>query len=236
MTDLSRRCQLVRRRIEAASERAQRSPGEITLLAVTKTCPAAALRQALSLGIHDLGENRIQEAEGKIAELGREAACWHLIGHLQANKVRRAVKLFDVIHTVDSAELATRLGRVCLEEGRAALRVLIQVDLAGEETKSGVKESELETLAAAIASGERLQLTGLMTVPPFFLEPQAVRPYFQRLRGLRDSLRTKGYFDDRPGELSMGMSHDFEIAIEEGATIVRIGTAIFGERPSAPGS
>lgn len=236
ITDLARRCQLVRRRIEAATQRSQRSAAEVTLVAVTKTYPPETLRRALALEITDLGENRVQEAEGKIVELGRSAAHWHFIGHLQANKVRRAVNLFDMIHSVDSAELAERLNRVCLAEGRTILPVLIQVDLAGEATKSGIPEKELAALAETVATSDCLQLRGLMTVPPFLADPQAVRPFFQRLRELRDSLQAKGCFGDRAGELSMGMSHDFEIAIEEGATMIRVGTAIFGERAPAPAS
>ena len=232
--DLLKRFQHVRQMIDACALRGGRAPKEVTLVAVTKTHSVDTLRLALSLGLSDFGENRVQEAERKIEELGRDRVRWHLIGHLQANKVRRAVKLFDVIHSVDSREVVQRLDRHCVEEGRAVLPVLIQVDLGGEETKSGVMESDLEVLAATIAMSERLQLTGLMTVPPFFADPEGVRPFFKKLRVLRDTLQSKGCFGELSGELSMGMSHDFEIAIEEGATIVRIGTAIFGERRVTP--
>lgn len=201
------------------------------LLAVTKTHSQETLQQAIDLGLRDLGENRVQEAEEKIIALGRHAARWHLIGHLQANKARRAVKLFDVIHSIDSIDLAQRLDRLCNEEERAFLPVLIQVDLAHEQTKSGVRVDQLNELADKLASSERLQLTGLMTLPPFFETAEPVRPYFLQLRELRDGLKARGCFGDRAGDLSMGMTHDFEIAIEEGATIVRIGTALFGERP-----
>jgi pyridoxal phosphate enzyme (YggS family) len=221
---------MVRSRIEAAANRCKRSADEITLVAVTKTHPTETLQRAVDLGIKELGENRVQEAENKIVELGRDGAHWHLIGHLQANKARRAVKLFDVIHSVDSAALAQRLDRLCVEEERATLLVLLQVDLAKEETKSGVDVVELDELAHTVVGCKHLQLAGLMTVPPFFAEPEAVRPFFKRLRELRDTLQSRGCFGDRVGELSMGMSHDFEIAIEEGSTIVRIGTALFGER------
>jgi pyridoxal phosphate enzyme (YggS family) len=230
MSDLAKRFQAVRSRIEAAALRSMRLKDEIMLVAVTKTLPIETMQRALSLGLKDLGENRIQEAENKIVELGRDAAHWHLIGHLQANKVRRAVKLFDVIHSVDSTGVARRLERSCAEEGRANLPVFIQVDLAGEATKSGISEKDLEELTNTIAESEHLQLHGLMTVPPFFAEPERVRPYFKRLRSLRDRLQSKGFFGEKLGDLSMGMSHDFEIAIEEGATIVRIGTALFGSR------
>jgi hypothetical protein len=220
----------VRRQIEATARRSNRSLEEITLVAVTKSHGLETLRSALAVGITNLGENRVQEAEPKILELGRHAARWHLVGHLQGNKARRAVKLFDCIHSIDSASLAGRLDRLCAEEGRAELPVLIQLDLAQEETKSGISEAELPDLAASVNGCEHLRLIGLMTLPPFFEDAERVRPFFKRLRELRDGLQAKGSFGDRSGELSMGMTHDFEIAIEEGATMVRIGTALFGER------
>jgi pyridoxal phosphate enzyme (YggS family) len=220
----------VRGRIEASAQRSNRSPEEITLVAVTKTHGVVILKSALAAGITNLGENRVQEAEPKILNLGRNAARWHLVGHLQANKARRAVKLFDCIHSIDSASLASRLDRLCAEEGRAELPVLLQLDLAHEETKSGAREEELADLASAVSDCQYLRLVGLMTLPPFFGEADRVRPFFKRLRELRDALQAKGSFGDRAGELSMGMTHDFEIAIEEGATMVRIGTALFGER------
>jgi PLP dependent protein len=227
---LSERLDEVRRRIERRARLAGRDPAEITLVAVSKTHPPALLRRAIEAGATDLGENRVQEAEVKIEEVGRRQARWHLIGHLQANKARRAVTLFDVIHSVDSVALARRLDRLCAEEGRAFLPVMIQVDLAGEKTKSGVSEDDLPLLVSAIKSSERLRLTGLMTLPPFFEEAERARPYFRRLRELRDAHRERDDFGDHRGELSMGMSNDYEVAIEEGATMVRVGTAIFGER------
>ncbi|MEO6051667.1 MAG: YggS family pyridoxal phosphate-dependent enzyme, partial [Pyrinomonadaceae bacterium] len=160
---------------------------------------------------------------GKIVEIGREAAEWHLIGHLQSNKARKAVQLFDVIQSVDSLELAERLERICIDEGREELSVFVQVDLAGEETKSGVTESDLPQLSAYLKTCKCLRFNGLMLLPPFFDEAETTRPFFKRLRAVRDE-----FFPG--GELSMGMSHDFEIAIEEGATVVRVGTAIFGKR------
>jgi pyridoxal phosphate enzyme (YggS family) len=230
LASLSERFEDVRGRIESCARRCHRLPEEITLVAVTKTHPVETLRSALRLGITDLGENRVREAEPKILELGRNTARWHLVGHLQANKARRAVKLFDVIHSIDSVSLAQRLDRICAEEGRAELPVLIQVDLAQEETKSGIGEDEVPDLAAAVRDCERLRLTGLMTLPPFFAESEQVRPFFKRLREMRDALQAKGCFGAERGDLSMGMTHDFEIAIEEGATMVRIGTALFGKR------
>ena len=222
----------LRRRIGEAAGRAGRRPEEVTLVAVSKTHPAALVRAAHAAGARDFGENRVQEAEEKIAELAGVGPRprWHLIGHLQSNKARRAVKLFDLIHTVDTAELVGRLERLCEEESRDRLEVLVQLDLAGESSKSGARAEELPAVAEALGACRRVRCAGLMTLPPFFEEAGRVRPYFQRLRELRDEWRGRGLFADGPGELSMGMSHDFEAAIEEGATVVRVGTALFGER------
>ncbi len=222
----------VRRRIDERARKAGRDPSEVRLIAVSKTHPPETLRRAISAGATDLGENRVQEADAKIREVGRGAARWHLIGHLQANKARRAVQLFDTIHSLDSAALAQRLDRLCEESGRDELPVLIQVDLAGEATKSGVGESEVDELAQTVGACRRLRLAGLMTLPPFLEDAERVRPFFRRLRELRDALEGRGSFGTARGELSMGMSHDYEVAIEEGATYVRVGTAIFGERRS----
>jgi pyridoxal phosphate enzyme (YggS family) len=222
----------VRRKIEACALRCHRSPDEITLVAVSKTQPAQIVSEAIAAGMTDFGENRVQEADAKIVTVGRHAARWHLIGHLQSNKARRAVVLFDVIHSLDSVELAQKLDRFCAEEGREELPVLIQVDLGHEATKTGADETEVPSIAKAVTNSEHLRLTGLMTLPPLFDEAERARPFFRKLRELRDQLASQGVFRDRAGELSMGMTHDYEIAIEEGATIVRIGTAIFGERQS----
>lgn len=222
----------IHRRIEQSARSAGRAPEEVSLIAVSKTHPPALLREAIAAGVRNLGENRVQEAEAKITELGRDAVRWHLIGHLQANKARRAVQLFDVIHSLDSTQLARRLDRLCLEEKRDELPVLIQVDLAGEATKSGASEAELPQLVEAVAACERLRLVGLMTLPPFFEDAEAARPFFARLRELRNAFLSSGAFGAGRGELSMGMSHDYEVAIAEGATMVRVGTAIFGERGS----
>jgi hypothetical protein len=231
-SDLRHRLAQVRERIAVAAARCGRESTEITLVAVSKTHPAVAVREALSAGIAEFGENRVQEAESKIPLLKDVGARWHLIGHLQANKARRAIRLFDVIHTVDSTSLAQRLDKACGDEQRKEVRILIQVDLAGEATKSGVAESKLSDLVESMRQCPHLRLTGLMILPPFFEDPEQVRPFFKRLRELRDEIQAGGHFGDRRGELSMGMSHDFEVAIEEGATIVRVGTAIFGERKS----
>lgn len=220
----------IRAQIEAAALKCGRLPQEVTLIAISKTHPASLVRAAIELGATDVGENRVQEAEKKINEVGRNATRWHLVGHLQANKARRAVQLFDVIHSLDSLELARRLDRLCGEEGREKLPVLIQVDLGHEETKSGIDEAQLPELVERLKDLQRVQLVGLMTLPPFFDDPEQARPFFRRLRELRDELAARGAFGDRKGELSMGMTNDFAVAIEEGATMVRVGTAIFGQR------
>lgn len=227
---LGARLARIRAQIEAAALKCGRSPQDVTLIAISKTHPASLVREAIELGATDIGENRVQEAEQKINEVGRYAARWHLVGHLQANKARRAVQLFDVIHSLDSLELARRLNRMCGEEGREKLPLLVQVDLGHEDTKSGIDESELREFIEGLKVLERVQLIGLMTLPPFFDDPEQARPFFRRLRELRDELRAQGVFGDQKGELSMGMTHDFQVAIEEGATMVRVGTAIFGQR------
>ena len=227
---LAARLATVRARIAAAAEKCGRAPGEVTLVAISKTHPASVVKQLIELGTADVGENRVQEAAEKVNEVGRDKARWHLVGHLQANKARRAVNIFDVIHSLDSVDLAERLDRICIEEGRESLPVLIQVDLGHEETKSGIDESELTHLVDSLGPLTRLKLIGLMTLPPFLDDPEQSRPFFRRLREMRDELARRGAFGDRAGELSMGMTHDFAVAIEEGATMVRIGTAIFGER------
>jgi pyridoxal phosphate enzyme (YggS family) len=230
LEELRERLMSVRRRISLSAELSGRDPDDVTLIAVSKTHPPEALRRAIRAGATDLGENRVQEAEGKIPEVGREGVRWHLIGHLQSNKARRAVSLFDLIHSLDSKELALRLNRLCADMGRERLPVLIQVDLGGEETKTGVSEEELDELVRYVSGCEYLRLRGLMTLPPFFEDAESARPFFHRLRELRDRYQAEGVFIDGRGELSMGMSNDFEVAIEEGATMVRVGTAIFGER------
>jgi pyridoxal phosphate enzyme (YggS family) len=220
---LAQRLAEVQNQINLATQKAGREAEKIMLVSVSKTHPVSTLRAAIEAGVKVFGENKVQEAEDKITEIGREGIEWHLIGHLQSNKARKAVKLFDVIHTVDSIELAKRLERICLEEGREGLKVFVQVDLADEETKNGIKEEDLPELLEYINSCKGLNLLGLMQIPPYFEEVEKVRPFFRKLREIRDRLLPNG-------KLSMGMSHDFTLAIEEGATHVRVGTAIFGER------
>jgi pyridoxal phosphate enzyme (YggS family) len=230
---IAERVLAVRERIARAAERASRAPGEVRLVAVSKTHPAEAVRAAFAAGLRDFGENRVQEAEPKIAATADLAAAglrWHLVGHLQSNKARRAAALFELVESLDSLDLALRLARVGAEAGRA-VRVLVQVDLAGEATKFGLPEAELMPALEALRGREGLRVEGLMVLPPLLDEPERARPYFRRLRALRDRAGAEGLLEGR--ELSMGMSHDLEVAVEEGATIVRVGTAIFGERAAA---
>lgn len=228
--DLRARLNAVRDRVEKAASRCNRSAAEITLIAISKTHPTETLKAAIGLGISDLGESRVQEAEAKILELGRKATRWHLVGHLQENKARRAINLFDTIHSLDSVSLAQRLDRLCDSEGREELPVLVQINLGGEESKTGTDPKTLASLLDVVSECERLRLIGLMTLPPYFENAEDARPYFKTLRELRDQFQSEGRFSRSAGELSMGMSHDFEIAIEEGATMIRVGTAIFGDR------
>jgi len=246
----------VRSRIAAAAARAGRRADEVTLVAISKTHPAAAIRAAWEAGVRHFGENRVQEWEGKRDEIAELAATWHLVGHLQSNKARRAAQLFTYVDSLDSLDLARRMDAALAEPAPGAgagvapgfspassrLRVLLEVRLAPEETKSGVEPANLEALARAALELPRLDLQGLMCIPPFFERPEEARPYFRLLRELRDGLR--GALMATPAGasaaarsggtllpvLSMGMSHDFEAAIEEGATEVRVGSAIFGAR------
>src|SRR5467141_593234 len=219
----------IQERIARAAARAGRRAEEITLIAVSKTHPASAIVEAYEAGIRHFGENRVQEWEGKRAGTEGLVATWHLIGHLQSNKTARAAKLFHSVDSVDDLAVAQRLDRARTEAGvTGRLRVLIEVRVAPEETKSGVEIDELPKLAESFGELPRLELAGLMCIPPFLEKAEQVRPYFRRLRELRDELEKK--LGLGLSVLSMGMSHDFEVAIEEGATEVRVGTALFGIR------
>jgi PLP dependent protein len=222
----------IRARIAAAAQRAGRESGEVTLIGVSKTHPVEAIRAAYAAGLRDFGENRVQEWEGKrggLADL--KDAKWHLIGHLQSNKAARAAGLFHCVDSVDDFSLAQRLDRARADAvGGEKLRVLLEVQVAEEETKSGVNATELPALAEKVTALPGLHLSGLMCIPPFLEDAEQVRPYFRRLRELRDLLATQ--LGRTLPVLSMGMSHDFEVAIEEGATEVRVGTALFGQRPA----
>ncbi len=211
-----------------AAERAGRRAEEITLVAVSKTFSADAIRAAYEAGLRGFGENRVQEFESKQPKLEDLAdAVWHLIGHLQSNKARRAVHLFHRVDSIDSLALAQKLDSAAAAESKR-LPVLIEVHLGGEATKSGVAENDLPALADGIEKLSHLELRGLMTIPPYCDDPEAARPYFRKLRELRDGISQR--LERELPALSMGMSHDFEVAIEEGATEIRLGTALFGQR------
>jgi PLP dependent protein len=226
---IKERVEGIRERIAAAALRAGRDPGEVLVVAVGKTFPASAIREAIAAGINDIGENRIQEARAKIPEV--DAPCrWHMVGHLQTNKVRLAVRLFDYIQSLDSLRLAQELEKVGSGLGKQ-VRAFVEVNLAQEPSKTGVAEGELFPFLERAGSFPHLRIEGLMTMPPYAPNPEAVRPFFQQLWRLRDEA-TSRFPHLTLTHLSMGMSHDFEVAVEEGASMVRIGTAIFGARPA----
>jgi len=228
-TSVRQNLQRIQERIAGAAARAGRGAEEVTLIAVSKTHPASAIREAYEAGIRHFGENRVQEWEGKRAETDGLAATWHLIGHLQSNKAARAARLFHSIDSIDDFAIAQRLDRAKAEAGiTGKLRVLIEVRVAPEATKSGAEINELLGLAEKTAGLPQLELAGLMCIPPFLEQAEQVRLYFRRLRELREDVVKK--LGMALPVLSMGMSHDFEVAIEEGATEVRVGTAIFGTR------
>lgn len=231
--DIAPNLDSVRRRIHAAAHRVHRNPSDITLVAVSKTFGSDLVRAAVADGQLVFGENRVQEAVAKRAALADLTVEWHLIGHLQSNKARKAVETFDWIQSVDRLDLLTKLDAAAGEAGRRP-RVLIQVDLAGESTKHGAPPDAIDSLVEAGATAAHLDLRGLMIVPPWPEQAEDSRPWFGRLRELRDGLVARGAPADKLVELSMGMSHDFEVAIEEGATMVRVGTSIFGSRTAAP--
>jgi pyridoxal phosphate enzyme (YggS family) len=230
---IAHRVAAVRERIARAAARAGRPPEDVTLVAVSKTQPPEAVRAAFEAGLRHFGENKVQEAEGKIAAVGDLAASglvWRMIGHLQGNKARRAVELFGAVDSVDSADLARRLDRGASETGRS-LPMHVQVDLGREATKFGLPEGDLFPVLEQLQAMTALRVEGLMVLPPWSEDPETARPYFRRLRALLEEARARGLVAGRG--LSMGMSHDFEVAVEEGATQVRVGTGIFGERKKA---
>jgi PLP dependent protein len=226
VTEIAQNLTDVRAAIAAAAHRARRDPGSVRLVAVSKTVDLAHIQAAVDAGQDLFGENYLQEARDKIAFLGRPVS-WHLVGSLQSNKAREAVALFDLIHAVDRLKLARALDAAAARQGKVQ-DVLIQVNQAGEVTKSGVEPEEAPALLQEVARLPHLRVLGLMTMPPWFPDPEAARPYFKALRLLRDHLR--GLSGLPLTELSMGMSGDFAVAVEEGSTLVRVGTAIFGSR------
>jgi pyridoxal phosphate enzyme (YggS family) len=226
---LRKQLESIRRRIRDRALACGRDPETIRLVAVSKTVAADRVREALEAGVQILGENYVQEAREKFTLLSSYPVSWHFIGHLQSNKAKYAVRLFDLIHSVDSLKLALELNRQAQKINKIQ-QILIQVNLAEEPTKSGAHEQDLIELITKVSSLENLSLRGLMTMPPFFDDPERARPFFRWLRLLRDRLSAKSLGNAALKELSMGMTGDFEAAIEEGATLVRIGTAIFGKR------
>ena len=228
MADILANLNRVQERVAAAARRAGRSPEEIRLVAVSKTVGAELVREAMAAGVKILGENYVQEAQKKIEAIGHGIA-WHFIGHLQTNKAKVAARLFDLIHSVDSLSLAEELDKAAKKQGRI-LPVLLQISLSEETTKFGAKEREIFRMAESLATMEGIRVEGLMTMPPYFEDPEAARPYFGALRELSERLARQKIPRILMKELSMGMSNDFEVAIEEGATLVRVGTAIFGPR------
>ena len=227
--EIARRLNGVRDRIADAARRAGRLPASVRLVAVSKTFPLEAIRAATQSGQVDFGENKIQEAQAKILAAGSLPLRWHFIGHLQSNKARKAAALFDVIHSIDSVDLLRKVDEAVAEKGRH-VEVLIQVDLAGELTKHGAPESEVPAIIEAALGCKAVRLSGLMMLPPAVADPADARPYFAAVRDLRERYVAQGVPAANLTELSMGMSHDFEVAIEEGATMVRVGSEIFGER------
>lgn len=229
MDQISANLAAVRERIDSAARAAGRRPETVRLVAVSKTFPMDAIRAAYEAGQRDFGENKVQEALQKIEQSADLEIRWHLIGHLQSNKARKAGPAFAAIHSIDSVDLLRRVDAAAAAV-TAAPEVLIQVDLAGEATKFGAAEAEVRDIARAAAGCRAARLTGLMLIPPWSEDAERTRPYFARLRALRDRLVGEGIDAASLRELSMGMSHDFDVAIQEGATLVRVGTAIFGKR------
>jgi PLP dependent protein len=228
-TAIPRNLAAVRARLEQAARAAGRDPATICLVAISKTHPPEAVLTAVSAGQHDFGENRVQEALQKIRATAEHQIRWHLVGHLQSNKARKAASAFHCVHSIDGPDLMQQMDLAAVEAGTTP-ELLVQVDLAGESTKFGAPEATVPALFEAAGSLRAARLVGLMLLPPFADNPEDARPWFRRLRELRDRLAGSGVPSQQLRELSMGMSHDFHVAIEEGATIVRVGTAIFGER------
>jgi pyridoxal phosphate enzyme (YggS family) len=229
VTEIAENLARVKERIERTGRRVGRQLEKIRLVAVSKTVELDGIRQAIEAGVKILGENYVQEAQKKIEALGHEVA-WHFIGHLQTNKAKVATRLFDLIHTVDRLSLAQELNRQALQQGKI-LPILLQVNLSGETTKFGARDIEIFQMAEKLSAMEGISVNGLMTIPPFSTDPEASRPYYEELRKLSERLVQQKLPRIWMEELSMGMSNDFEVAIEEGATLVRVGTAIFGPRP-----
>jgi len=229
MLDIQENVAGVRERIASACRRCGRPPEDVKLLAISKTFPPERIRAAYEAGLRDFGENRVQEGQAKRPALSDLSITWHLVGHLQTNKAKAARELFQWVHSVDSFRLAQKLDQAS-SLGAGRLPVLLEVNLGGEDSKAGVGETEIVQLAEQVSRLAMIELRGLMVIPPFFDDTDRVRPYFRRLRELAREIEGRNIPNVSMRELSMGMSHDFEVAIEEGSTVVRVGTAIFGAR------
>jgi len=227
MTPLGNNLDAVKKQINQAALSCGRDPESITLIGVSKRKSAQMVFEAIEAGCKNLGENYIQEAVDKIDTLGKKSACWHFIGHLQSNKAKFAVRYFDYIHTVDTVKLAREIDRQAAKIGKVQ-KLLLQINIAQEDTKSGATAADAISLAREFSGFENLSLDGLMCMPPFFSDPEDARVYFKRLRMIQGAIQAAGL--DNLAHLSMGMSNDFRVAIEEGSTMVRVGTAIFGGR------
>ncbi len=228
MVDIAANCRKVLERISEAAAKSGRDPNRVKLLAASKSQSASQIRAAMEAGIRLFGENYVQEAKAKREEI-RDPVEWHMIGHLQRNKVKVALELFDLIQSLDSVELARELDKEGKKRGKT-VRAFVEVNLGGEESKSGVAKGEVASLLREVGKLSHLKVEGLMVIPPFRENPEEMRPYFRALKGLQADLVTLNISNVDLRELSMGMTHDYPVAIEEGATLVRIGTAIFGPR------
>jgi pyridoxal phosphate enzyme (YggS family) len=226
---MKQRLEQIKERIQLAAEACGRDAETVRLVAVSKTVAPEAVREALEAGVTILGENYVQEAREKFKALVQYTVSWHFIGHLQSNKAKYAVRLFDLIHSVDSLKLARELNKQAAKVDKVQ-PILVQVNISGENSKSGIPADETIDLITAISEMKNLSIHGLMTMPPYFYQPEKVRPFFAALRKVRDRINDRRIPKVSMQELSMGMTGDFEVAIQEGATLVRIGTAIFGER------
>ena len=231
-TTLAERLASVQQRIEAAARRSGRAAGSVRLVAVSKFRTVEEIEEAIAARVTDIGESRVQEAETKRGQIEAPNLVWHLVGRLQSNKAKKAVQYFDIIHSISTLDMARRVDRLAGEQHKTQ-DVLIQVQAADEESKQGLPVAELYQDLERMAELTHVRVRGLMALPPYLPNPEDVRPYFVRLRELRDAARSRGLAGPAFTELSMGMSHDFEVAVEEGATFVRVGTAIFGERPAS---
>jgi pyridoxal phosphate enzyme (YggS family) len=226
---LKQRLQQIKQRIRQAAESCNRDADSVRLVTVSKTIAAEIVKEAIDAGVTILGENYVQEARDKFKALVQYPVSWHFIGHLQSNKAKYAVRLFDLIHSVDSLKLARELDKQAGKVDKIQ-QILVQVNISAEDTKSGISTDEAPRLIAEISQLKNLAVKGLMTMPPYFYQPEKVQPFFADLRELRDQIKGQSLPNVSLDELSMGMTGDFEVAIKEGATLVRIGTAIFGER------